>query len=457
MSDEQRAQQLIERHLEELADEDELAELDRLLSESPAVAAALVEAARVDALLRVHFQVTDVAGVTDRRVLASTTRNDRFHKSRWALAGTAAAVLVALGLLAWWPPGSVASHRVVAGMVEVGGKPVTRLSDNTPLRVTEDGEAVIELTDGSRATLDPASEIVIRSSDPQAGRVVELLQGGGQFCVPRTARDFRVETCSGSVTALGTDFGVNLWPTQGKGDEEMTFRSSFVLAVAVLAGLVEVDAPGERCVLSAGSRRVFAGEAEPPKGKDLAAWSPPGNVLGFTVKGQRSALERNLPGIQGALELTADQKQRIANAMQETVMSEAVRAAMATAKFNPNATQAQKDEAKRLVAEAEAKLQKLVAEILTAEQKTLVEKINAAAKEVERQVLESMQSDFTAAKGNDEQTKRLQLQMRQKVQEKFRSRAAQLFSPGQQAAFEKAASAQTATEKAAGDKPKKGQ
>jgi hypothetical protein len=68
-----------------------------------------------------------------------------------------------------------------------------------------------------------------------------------------------------------------------------------------------------------------------------------------------------------------------------------------------------------------------------------------------------MQSDFTAAKGNDEQTKRLQLQMRQKVQEKFRSRAAQLFSPGQQAAFEKAASAQTAAEKAAGDKPKKGQ
>jgi hypothetical protein len=230
----------------------------------------------------------------------------------------------------------------------------------------------------------------------------------------------------------------------------------FVLAVAVLAGTVQVDVPGESCVLSAGSSRVFAGEDEPSKTKDVGAWLPPGNVLGFTVKGQPAALERSLPGIQGALALTVDQKRKIAGAMQETVMSEAVRTARATAKLNPNAAQAPKDEAKRLVAEAKTRLQELVADILTDEQKALVEKINAAARDVQKQVSESMQSDFGAAKGNDEQIKQLQRQMHQRVQDNFRSRAAEIFSPAQQAAFAKAAAAQAAAEKAAKDNPKKG-
>ncbi len=235
----------------------------------------------------------------------------------------------------------------------------------------------------------------------------------------------------------------------------MSRGSMFVLAVAVLSGTVQVDVPGERCVLSPGSRRVFAGEAEPSKTKDLGAWLPPGNVLGFTVKGRAFALERNLPGIQGALELTVEQKEEISSAMQETVMSEAVRTAMAIAKLDPKATQAQKDEAKRLVAEAGAKLQKLVAGILTDEQKMLVEKINAAAREVREQVSESMQSEFTAAKGNDDRTKQLRQQMGQRVQDSFRSRAADIFSPAQRVAFEKAAKAQAAAEKAAKDKLKK--
>ena len=236
----------------------------------------------------------------------------------------------------------------------------------------------------------------------------------------------------------------------------MSFRSMIVLAVAVVTGMVQVDVPGERCLLPAGSRRVFAAEADTSKVKDLGAWLPPGNVLGFTVKGQPSALERNLPGIRGALELTREQKGRIAGAMEETVMSGAVCTAMATVKLDPNATPAQKDEAKRLVDEARAKLQGLVDETLSAEQKTLVEKINVAAKEVQQQVLESMQSEFSAAKGNDDRMTQLREQMRQRVQDNFRSRVADMFSPAQQAAFEKAAAAQAAAEKAAKDKPKKG-
>ena len=50
----------------------------------------------------------------------------------------------------------------------------------------------------------------------------------------------------------------------------------------------------------------------------------------------------------------------------------------------------------------------------------------------------------------------LQEQMRQRVQADFQSRVAGIFSPAWQVAFEKAAAAQAAAEKAANDKPEKG-
>jgi len=192
---------------------------------------------------------------------------------------------------------------------------------------------------------------------------------GGRFRVPHEAdRLFRIETCNGSVTTLGTDFEVNLWSTEGKGDQDMSFRSLFVLAVAVVTGMVDVEVPGQKLVLSAGSQQVFG--AEPQKQKDPGHWLPSGDMLGFTGKGgEPFALERSVPGVLGALVLTSEQKQKLSAAVAETTQSEKVRAAVVLAKFNPNATQAQKEETQKLVAEARGKLRQLVGQILTAEQK----------------------------------------------------------------------------------------
>jgi len=181
----------------------------------------------------------------------------------------------------------------------------------------------------------------------------------------------------------------------------MSFRSLFVLAVAVVTGMVHVDVPGQTLVLSAGSQQVFG--AEPQKHKDLGNGMPSGDVLGFTGRGgEPFALERSVPGVVGAVELTAEQKQKIGAAVAETTQSEKVRAAVVLAKLNPNATQAQKNEAQKLVAEARGKLRQLVAQILTDEQKKLVANINTAAEQARREVLESLQAEQSPEPGRDD-------------------------------------------------------
>jgi RNA polymerase sigma-70 factor, ECF subfamily len=192
----------------------------------------------------------------------------------------------------------------IAAEFEVEGTRATRVLDDAPLRVVGNRPAVIELAGGTRAELAVSTAAVIRRPDNRSGQVLELFEGGGRFRVPRQAdRSFRVETCSGSVTTLGTDFEVNLWSTEGKGDQDMSFRSMFVLAVAVVTGMVHVEVPGQALVLSAGSQKVFG--AEPEKQKDPGNWLPSGDMLGFTGKGgEPFALERSVPGVVGALELT---------------------------------------------------------------------------------------------------------------------------------------------------------
>jgi hypothetical protein len=59
-----------------------------------------------------------------------------------------------------------------------------------------------------------------------------------------------------------------------------------------------------------------------------------------------------------------------------------------------------------------------------------------------------MQAQFASAKGNDEQMKQLQEQMRSQVIANFKSRASTLMTAAQQAGFEKAAADQAAADAA---------
>lgn len=444
MSDDARVEELVEKHLEQLATDAELGELDQLLRQRPEAAAALLEAARLDTLLAIHLQARPAPGAHPVR------RSPRAR--RLAAIGVAASLLCLLASWGWWKHASGAGHRVLAGAVAIEGVPVTRVGDNRPLEVVGPEEAVIELAGGARAQLLPASRATIRSGAGQPRQVLELVEGGGRFRVPPAARGLRVDTSSGSITALGTDFEVSLWSTQGKGDQEMSFRSLFVLAVAVASGIVQVDVPGERHTLGAGTSRVFGAEVAGPKVKDLGAWLPSGDVLGFTVKGQPFALERLLPGVQGALGLSGEQKAKIAAALQETLNSDAVRAAMAKVKLSPNATAEEKQKAKQLIDEARAKLKRLVSEILSTEQKSLAERISGLGEEVRKEIRESMEADFTAAKGDKEKMKPLQEQFEQRVQAAFRTRIPPILTAEQRAGFEKAAAAAAQAPK---KKPKK--
>jgi len=446
-----RAENLIHRRLEQSATPGELAELDRLVSQRPEVAEALWQAARVEALLTLHLRGA-VAGEW------APVRTGPFGRQRrhlvWRVAAVAATLLV--GALLWSRLACPAGHPVVAGAVEVNGSPATRIVDDAPLRVVGDQPAVIELADGAEVELQASTAAVIRRPDEGRGQVVELLEGGGRFRVPhRPDRPFSVQTCNGSVTALGTDFEVNLWSTQGKGDQEMSFRSMFVLVVAVATGTVQVDVPGGPQVLSAGSRQVFGAEPGAVKHKGPGDSLPSGDVLGFTGKGGKPvALETSLPGVVAALELTTEQRQKIAAAVAETTQSEKVRAAMVVAKLNPNVTPAQKEEAQKAVAEARSQLQQRVGQILTDEQKKLVANINAAAAEVTRQVADAMQSEQAPAKGDEAAMKRWREQVQQRTRAALQTRVLAMFNPTQKAALEKAAAAQIAAEKAGKDRPK---
>jgi predicted component of type VI protein secretion system len=233
----------------------------------------------------------------------------------------------------------------------------------------------------------------------------------------------------------------------------MRFHNLFVLAVAVTAGMVEVNSPLETCVVSAGGEAVFGAEAPPvAKGKNLDAWLPPGDTLGFTQKERPFALERVLPGVTGAVRLNDEQKQKLAAAIEETIDRREVRAAMATAKLNPNATEAQKQEARRLIEQARADLQKRVAQILAPEQKKLIERINAAAAEAQRQTSEAMQDDLLAIKTDPSRKEKVMKEYQQRVRSGMESRVLGLLDAEGQAAFKKAAAAQAAAEKV----PKKG-
>ncbi|MFN4258149.1 MAG: hypothetical protein ACK4RK_02555 [Gemmataceae bacterium] len=188
---------------------------------------------------------------------------------------------------------------------------------------------------------------------------------------------------------------------------------------------------------------LAAGPALAQKEKKLTL--PPGDLF-FVMKGRPVALERVAPGIQGALLLTDDQKQKLLEALEETRWSEAVRSAGQTLKADPNATEAQKAEARQVIENAHAKLQQHLATVLTQEQKTLINRLNAAAQESHQSAREKFEAEFTAAKGNDTLMEEVNKKMRKEAQEEFNRKLAGILTPEQRQGLEQAAELQNKAE-----------
>jgi Spy/CpxP family protein refolding chaperone len=180
---------------------------------------------------------------------------------------------------------------------------------------------------------------------------------------------------------------------------------------------------------------------------------PPGDLF-FYMKGQPFALETIFPGINGTIMLTDDQKLKLQEARENTVGSDAVKDAGKLLKTDPNATEAQKESAKKTIQEAKSKLQAEVSSILTPEQKALIEKLQGAAVEAHTAARAKFETDFTGAKGDKAKMEELQTKMREEVRAEFDRKLVGILTAEQRAAMEKAAAAQKAAQEAGKTKKK---
>lgn len=190
---------------------------------------------------------------------------------------------------------------------------------------------------------------------------------------------------------------------------------------------------------------ALAAQGQEQKGKGAIAIS---GELFFTSKGsQPLALEKVYPGITAALMLTDEQKQAIARAQQETVLHPDVRAAGQKAKGE--ATDAEREQARKAISDARQKLREAVDDILTLEQKGLVAAIQKAYEESLQAAREALGPDANPGKGDREKAAAASARMLELVREEMSRRLEKILTPEQRAAVERAALTQLAAEEAA--------
>jgi ferric-dicitrate binding protein FerR (iron transport regulator) len=188
----------------------------------------------------------------------------------WILPAVAAAACLALivGLIVWTSGAPAEPFKVVSGDVKAEGSRV-EVSGPTP--------AFVRMSDGSEAELAPASSANFRGRVGDARQVVELNQGSGRFKVAKAPESFRIDTPSGRVSVLGTEFTVEL-RKQKKGPA--------ALAVSVASGRVRVEAGGQTRELGPGESRVFGVEPPPEKKEPRPVFS---GVVQGSVQGKGDA------------------------------------------------------------------------------------------------------------------------------------------------------------------------
>ena len=314
---------------------------------APADCAALHEALRSDpaarrrlverALLEVHLYRACSSGAAAPQALALARASVRpIWRRPVAYLAAAAAVVLAVGAgLAWrvtHPARQAPFHEVLSGSILVEGAPRERLQSGDLVRVAGAAPAVVRLTDGSRAELDPSSEVLLKGRVGAARQVVDLERGGGRFSVRPNGGPFRVDTPVGSVTALGTQFTVRLLREDRKEGERRR-----AMAVAVAEGSVRVDAgansrtlaANESCLVSGGEFQAEQGrtvratvtESAPERGTlvlmaggdrprpyDLRAAAR----IEVMVDGKAARLEDVRPGMQVLCRLSPDEKTALA-------------------------------------------------------------------------------------------------------------------------------------------------
>jgi len=120
---------------------------------------------------------------------------------------------------------------LLAGILATAGGVVAILHfsspDSTLIYSTGRGElSTVELPDSSRVILNHTSELIVNRHDPDESRDVRL-KGEAFFHVKKTGTPFVVETSSGTVEVLGTEFNVR----DRRGRVEVAVRTGIVRVV----------------------------------------------------------------------------------------------------------------------------------------------------------------------------------------------------------------------------------
>jgi hypothetical protein len=196
------------------------------------------------------------------------------------------------------------------------------------------------------------------------------------------------------------------------------------------------------CLLAMNFALALPALAQKQKSNDLSGfpllWSAKKNPLAGPF----------IPGLNAALLLSEEQKEKLMAARAETLGNEKIQALGAKVKQNPNASEAEREAAHKAQEEARDQFKFRVESILTADQRKLVGIINTLFEEVVTATHEAYRGQFEQVVKTD---KAKQEELRKEVQEKtvkdFRVRLEGTLSKDQWAALTKAAAVEEAAAK----------
>lgn len=154
-----------------------------------------------------------------------------------------------------------------------------------------------------------------------------------------------------------------------------------------------------------------------------------------------------VPGLNATLLLTDEQKGKLIAAREEIMGNEKLQKLGATIKQNPNASEAERDAARKVFEEARDQFKDRVDTILAPEQRKLVGTLNGVFEEVTGATHEAFRDRAAQLKGDKAGMEELQKEVREKVNKDFRNRIEGLLSKAQWLAFTQAVEAEEAAAK----------
>ena len=294
----ERSHELIQKYLDALVSDSELAELEQLLATDTEVAHAFAEMARLHANLqeffRKQYKMDQVAVLlnapeplqplpvcqpsgepgpsiepsslphstfTPRYAEPLRSRGGEVARKLHAVIRSRKTIAVALVLLlagaAFWSAKRPREERprLISGRVTVAGRDVAEIPENAQFEVSGHDVAVIQLPGGARIELVAATRAAIRREKDQF--VIELASGGGDFRVQPDQPPFRVETVLGVVSTHEGRFSLDLVTTLPAQVSATVSIQLPRLLVVVAQGSVAVEHAGVSTTLSAGEEQIF--------------------------------------------------------------------------------------------------------------------------------------------------------------------------------------------------------